>query len=269
MNATISPGAETALRKHVERAVRPVRAGRKRKLLMREELLAHLVALFVEERQRLGDDAEASDAEALLAAIARFGEPQALTAELNSAVGWPDRTKYFQEQLDPHLEAWVGLPYDISLWRHARRIAVIMSLVTLVAALSKLLYEWTFEPGRFADSTNDPVLWEVALVFLLCGLSGWGYWMALLATCRVCGERGERFHWLTAIVQALLWSTAFIIPLATFRWSSIESVVVVQSFLVRFWGVVPAINVALAWLRFVEVKRQQVYGEWQSLTLDE
>jgi hypothetical protein len=51
MNSTISPTAEIALRKQVERAVRPVLAREKRKLRMREELLAHLTAIFGEEQQ--------------------------------------------------------------------------------------------------------------------------------------------------------------------------------------------------------------------------
>jgi hypothetical protein len=38
MNAEISSGTELALRKQIERAVRPVHAGRDRKLAMREEL---------------------------------------------------------------------------------------------------------------------------------------------------------------------------------------------------------------------------------------
>jgi hypothetical protein len=76
MNAEITSEVLLALKKQVERAVRPVRAGRRRKLLMREELLAHLVAIFAEQRLQ-GE----TDAEALRAARRRFGEPQALTAE--------------------------------------------------------------------------------------------------------------------------------------------------------------------------------------------
>jgi hypothetical protein len=44
----------TALREHVERAVRPVRALVRRKDRMREELLAHLASLVDEERARCG-----------------------------------------------------------------------------------------------------------------------------------------------------------------------------------------------------------------------
>ena len=66
---------------HVERAVRPVRAEPARKLKMRRELLAHLTSIYEEERARRSDPA-AARAEALR----RFGEPAALTRELQDSV---------------------------------------------------------------------------------------------------------------------------------------------------------------------------------------
>jgi hypothetical protein len=71
----------------VERAVRPVQATEHRKLRMRQELLAHLTALFEEERARLGND-EAARAEALR----RFGNPADLTRELQGSVPLVERT---------------------------------------------------------------------------------------------------------------------------------------------------------------------------------
>jgi hypothetical protein len=65
----------------VERAVRPVRAGGRRKLTMRQELLGHLTARFDEERARLGDDAAA-----LAETARRFGDPAEVTRELQGAV---------------------------------------------------------------------------------------------------------------------------------------------------------------------------------------
>ncbi|MBX3411543.1 MAG: hypothetical protein KF708_02405 [Pirellulales bacterium] len=75
-----------ALKVHVERIVRPVRACHRRKDAWREELLAHLTRIYDEERARTGD-AESSAA----AAIARFGEAPALTAELQAGVSWIER----------------------------------------------------------------------------------------------------------------------------------------------------------------------------------
>ena len=65
----------------VERAVRPVRAEPARKLKMRRELLAHLICIYEEELARRSDPA-AARAEALR----RFGDPAALTRELQDSV---------------------------------------------------------------------------------------------------------------------------------------------------------------------------------------
>src|SRR5580765_962303 len=81
MNTPNSPAVEIALRKQVERAVRPVHATEQRKLRMREELLAHLTAIYVEEQSRLADETAA-----LAASRERFGDPAELTAELNRSV---------------------------------------------------------------------------------------------------------------------------------------------------------------------------------------
>src|SRR6185312_9918372 len=61
--------------------------GRPKKLLrMREELLAHLTAIYEEELARLEDET-AARAEA----IQRFGDPETLTLELQQSVEWRDR----------------------------------------------------------------------------------------------------------------------------------------------------------------------------------
>jgi hypothetical protein len=66
---------------HIERAVRPVRAEPARKFKMRRELLAHLTCLYEDELARHSKPA-AVQAEALR----RFGDPAALTAELQASV---------------------------------------------------------------------------------------------------------------------------------------------------------------------------------------
>jgi len=81
MNENLIPEANLPLMKQVERAVRPVPAGRKRKLQMREELLAHLTAIYQEELPR-----QPSQSAALSAAFDRFGSPAEISAELARGV---------------------------------------------------------------------------------------------------------------------------------------------------------------------------------------
>ncbi|MEN6365642.1 MAG: hypothetical protein ABFC88_02375 [Thermoguttaceae bacterium] len=91
------------LKRTVEQAVRPVRATMARKRRMREELLAHLVAIFEEEAGRLGDEPAA-----LKQARLRFGDPRELTGQLQQAVPWLDRCRSVLENMgcQPGESAW-------------------------------------------------------------------------------------------------------------------------------------------------------------------
>jgi hypothetical protein len=111
----------------VERAVRPVRSSGRRKDRMREELLAHLTASYEEEFARLGDE-NAARAEA----IRRFGEPAALTAELQASVplkGW----------VEYQLERWFGWHAPESAVRYTFRLAVLILIVSVVLSTPVVL----------------------------------------------------------------------------------------------------------------------------------
>ncbi len=91
------------LRRVVERAVQPVGATMARKRRMREELLAHLVAIFEEEAETLGDQQAA-----LERAKQRFGDPGELTQQLRQAVPRWDRCRSILENMgcQPGESAW-------------------------------------------------------------------------------------------------------------------------------------------------------------------
>jgi hypothetical protein len=76
----------TQLKVFVERAVRPVRALRRRRMKMREELLAHVSDVFEQEAAR-----SVSVVDALARTQQRFGELAPLTASLQESVPWPER----------------------------------------------------------------------------------------------------------------------------------------------------------------------------------
>ena len=77
-----------------DRVVRPVRATMVRKRRMREELLAHLVAIFEEEARRLGNEQAA-----LEQARQRFGDARELTRQLQQAVPRWDRCRSILENM--------------------------------------------------------------------------------------------------------------------------------------------------------------------------
>lgn len=103
----------------VERAVRPVRATVLWKRKRREELLAHLTAIYDEEQAELNDPAAA-----VQAAAERFGDPAALAGELDRSVSLSERLGYYVERGF----AWRA---PESVLRYALRLAV--QTLTLLA----------------------------------------------------------------------------------------------------------------------------------------
>ncbi|HBO43606.1 MAG TPA: hypothetical protein DD670_06690 [Planctomycetaceae bacterium] len=95
----------------VERSVRPVRATMARKRRMREELLAHLVAIVEEEVGRLGDERAALEQAKL-----RFGDPRELIGQTQETVPWWTRIEWFFEKwpFEPGRPAW-RLARDVGL----------------------------------------------------------------------------------------------------------------------------------------------------------
>ena len=82
----MSDAVPNDLKAHVERIVSPVPASRSRRRTMREELLAHLWAIYDEELGRLGDEEAA-----LREAKQRFGHPAGLSGELQKSVPFLER----------------------------------------------------------------------------------------------------------------------------------------------------------------------------------
>jgi hypothetical protein len=116
----------------VERAVRPVRAGARRKDRMREELLAHLTGIYDQERARLGDETAAREE-----AVRRFGKPAALARGLQESLTGKDRLTYF-------VERWIGWRARESAARHTYRLAVTV-LVFLAAVTLPMVAVWVTE----------------------------------------------------------------------------------------------------------------------------
>jgi Clp amino terminal domain, pathogenicity island component len=79
--------------KMVERVVRPVRVTTVAKRKMREELLAHLEAIYEQEQARLGDSAAA-----MKEAASRLGDPVELSRELQSSVTFAQWCGYHAER---------------------------------------------------------------------------------------------------------------------------------------------------------------------------
>jgi hypothetical protein len=143
----------TQLKTLVERAVRPVRASLARKHRMREELLAHVTAVFDEETAQSGDERLALERTEL-----RFGNPTELTLQLQESLPMSDRGVRFLED--------VFLGSGVSTLRFAFRYAAFGLLPA-----GFLLTSFYFQ-GRMAEwilAAAWPVLAFVC-VFLTAGM---------------------------------------------------------------------------------------------------
>jgi hypothetical protein len=108
----------TGLKVIVERAVRPVLASNSHRRKFREELLAHVVGVFEEERARLEDDQTALERTAL-----RFGNPAEVSRQLQKSVPAGDSV----------VRIWEGQPGEATLWV-LLRLACVAIACGLVAA---------------------------------------------------------------------------------------------------------------------------------------
>ena len=132
----------------VEQAVRPVRATMARKRGMREELLAHLVSVFEEEAERLGDEQAA-----LEHATQRFGDPGELTTQLQQAVPRWDRCRSIVENM--------GYQASESAWHLAAKHFLVMLLI-----YSLWLPTWLLAFERLRNLGSPEVQYLVAFVLV-------------------------------------------------------------------------------------------------------
>ena len=133
-----------ALMIHVERAVRPLRASKLRKLRMREEMLGHLKGIYEEERERLGDH----DA-AVRGAIKRFGPAEELSQKLQTSVPWHDSMMRLLAPFLPN-QGWQASVLSLTFWSWA--------LCLIGNALALCLVVWLIPRPR-----NGPEMFEMLL----------------------------------------------------------------------------------------------------------
>lgn len=112
----LSPEFDRRMRIHVERIVRPIAARESRKDRMREELLAHLTAAFVELRADTSDDVLA-----LIRAKERLGASSEITVALRGAVPRFERVLFASQSGPTRIERWAKRKSGEAIWRFALR----------------------------------------------------------------------------------------------------------------------------------------------------
>jgi hypothetical protein len=129
---------ELELRKLVESVVRPVVAVRATKRRMREELLAHVQAVFDDELVTSGNESSAWKR-----TQERFGEPRESTVALQASIG---RRERMAARLEPYMQVmWEpGDTVGSLLLRQAAQIGLYLALLLPLLTVASLL---TQRPG--------------------------------------------------------------------------------------------------------------------------
>jgi hypothetical protein len=149
----------------IEKAVRPIRAGETRKLKMREELLAHLTAIYEEEHARCGDERAAVEA-----ARQRFGDPRELAKELQESVPFMNCIPYLTEKLN--YQPGESLFHFIVRYMvgYAGMLGIMMFLLLPPALLGMTRDPWHLYLTIFAKSYPALLMLMVLWILLVAGM---------------------------------------------------------------------------------------------------
>jgi hypothetical protein len=236
----------------VERAVRPVSAALRNKQKMREEMLAHVIAVFEQELHATGDEAAA-----LARTAERFGDPAELTDQLQATVPARDT---FDRLLD---RVWFR-PGEPTL-RRAVRHALLLDLLALayMAAMFALLYGAVGDllGGRLPAAAMVVYTTSVLLgmFFFVIGFTFLAEWLR-----RVLDGRAGR-AWLQVLLIAV--ASSLLVPGLGFAlWldgthANLRDLLVVFALGLVVPGMVVHLAKALA-------TRLRDHREWASLPLD-
>jgi hypothetical protein len=236
------------LRIIVERAVRPVRASIARKRKMREELLAHVTAVFEDESRR-GDELTALERTAQ-----RFGAPSEITQQLQAAVPAKDSASWF-------IEALIGFPPRAGALRQAVWHAFLV--VCICAACMVIFFTFTGRWSEWLTVTRLPALLAPAYMGVLMffsSLLGRGMSQALF------GPTGRSWPRVIALGIAA-W---LLVPAVTALWCFIFTGVTMESLLEVAPLLLPGLLAPLVLLIGVracigEIRHQR---EWASLRIE-
>jgi ATP-dependent Clp protease ATP-binding subunit ClpC len=218
---------------------------------MREELLAHLTAIFEEEVERLGDQRAALDQ-----AARRFGDPRELTAQLQDTVPRWDRFARLDEvgSFRGPQESASGYAYRILSF------AVAVCVISIVAA-SAIAFFFGRE-GELQLRLHVVLCMSVLQIPLTAGI-------LMLANGMYRALYGMPSHrsWRMAVVYGLISMVFF--PLLAFGWywsltGDLATSLVQLRFACYFAPLAP---VLFALMSKQSVKKMRCHEEWTSLFL--
>jgi hypothetical protein len=236
----------------VERTVRPVGATVARKRQMREELLAHVTAIYEEETEKSSDDGIA-----LERTRQRFGDPRELSTELERSVPAWNRLRGFLQA------PWARLTLGVPTLNLAATIAVLTVILYSIVVLLMVLV--MLAARNFLDIAIIlhvmPVTAAVGAVFsFLLVLFGSKISRALY------GNQSER-----RVRSAIYWCLASlaILPMLVISLYRGFGLAVPNSPLVLAFAIAPATPVLLILMARVTVDEHRRDEKWAHLVIEQ
>lgn len=250
------------LKRHVERAVRPIRASLRRKDRMREELFAHIQGIHAEERAR-GQSEEA----AIARAIERFGDPVELNRSLQETVPAAERILCTPIPFVPPDCALYHRRSGESLLRYAVRCTTPLAVCLGIVIVASVLVGGLRRPERF------PTLFGMGVsVWLIFSITVLGFSLLMHALRASLGLTGTEPRSITrTIALVLVGMIAFFAAVISgsmifnlfgtdrlFDPNSVAKCILIWSPLVAGWLLFHAI---------ISAKEIERYRNWESLEL--
>ncbi len=244
--------AERELKIVVERTVRPVRATMVRKRKMREELLAHLTAIFEEEAETLGDEQAAFDQ-----AKRRFGDSRELSVELQGPVSrWGQVGSIVEKYSFQSGESVLHLATASVLWMCLMAVAGLLAAVPVSVLRGK-----SADFGMLAHVSLVTSVVMAAFTFLFLFLSE-------RIARSLCGEESERS--LSKVVLYCLASLTVFPALASVTYLAMSLDLAASlahlRFACYFAPTTPLIFLLMGRLMIEEIRYKQ---QWASLEIGE
>jgi len=254
------------LMKVVERAVRPLHAGKVRKLAMREELLGHLTAIYTEESARRTDERAA-----VTAAIERFGSPAELSRELASSLAWRDHWAWLSERYAAAIDRTFGWQRNESFAGYALRSGGAIAVLNVLLFLLLFVIVWL--AGDWLDATFASFNRFTFTLFANMAVSEVTFLWAIQSTYHTAFCAGRPRRWLAATTVLAGWTALFVLLCATFWFGitlSLDSVLDrLPRIAIMTAATLPPVVLLIAWATQYSIQQNQTYERWSQLALDE
>ena len=258
------------LMKVVERAVRPLQAGKTRKLAMREELLGHLTAIYNEELSRRQDEPAA-----LSAAIERFGNPADLSRELSGSLGWRDRWAWLSERWATAIDRTFSWQRGESFARFALRSGPVIAALNLLFFLLVFVVVWL--DGRLGGDRFDPTFASfnryTFTLFTSMAVGEIALLWAIQSTYHTAFRSDRPRRWLAVTSSLAGWTALLVLVSAAFWFGITLSLESVLDQLPRIAlctaATLPLVLLLTTWATQHAVQQNQPYERWSRLELDQ